>query len=126
MLKSHARALRRRAATPGYRPHRRRPRPVDLKAALDELYERYDIRRVRVDSGGILNGVLLRQELVDEVSMLVYPELVGGASPRSLFVAPDLTDAGGVIKLRLLEASSLRDGFVWLRYEIVSGRADVT
>ena len=92
---------------------------VDLADALAILYERYDVRQVRVDSGGILNGVLLRQGLVDEVSVLVYPELVGGVSPRSLFVAPDLTDSADVIKLRLLEASSLRDGFVWLRYDVV-------
>lgn len=98
---------------------------VDLKVALEELYERYGIRQVRVDSGGTLNGVLLRQGLVDEVSVLVYPELVGGVSPRSLFVAPDLTSGDGVIKLRLLKASSLRDGFVWLLYETVNAQADV-
>ncbi len=91
---------------------------VDLAEALAVLYERFGVRRLRVDSGGILTGVLLRQGLVDEVSILVYPELVGGVTPRSLFVAPDLTDGSGVIKLRLLEAAPLRDGFVWLRYEI--------
>ena len=99
---------------------------VALAVALAALYERYDIRQVRVDSGGILNGVLLRQGLVDEVSVLVYPELVGGVSPRSLFVAPDLTGGDGVIKLRLLETSSLRDGFVWLRYEIINAQAAAT
>ncbi len=99
---------------------------VDLAVALAVLYERYDIGQVRVDSGGILNGVLLRQGLVDEVSVLVYPELVGGVSPRSLFVAPDLTSGDGVIKLRLLEANLLRDGFVWLRYEIVNAQGAAT
>ncbi len=36
---------------------------------------------VRVDSGGALNGALLRAGLVDEISLLVHPVLVGDA-PR--------------------------------------------
>jgi 2,5-diamino-6-(ribosylamino)-4(3H)-pyrimidinone 5'-phosphate reductase len=34
---------------------------------------------VRVDSGGALNGALLRAGLVDELSLLVHPVLVGDA-----------------------------------------------
>ena len=40
---------------------------VDLKMALGELYSRYAVKVVRVDSGGTLNGLLLRQGLVNEV-----------------------------------------------------------
>ena len=40
---------------------------VDLRGALEELSARYQVQIVRVDSGGILNGVLLRAGLVDEV-----------------------------------------------------------
>ncbi len=52
--------------------------------------------------------------------------LHAGVSACSLFVAPDLSGGDGVIKLRLLEASPLCDGFVWLRYEIVNAQADAT
>ena len=51
---------------------------VDLREALKELNARHGVQLVRVDSGGILNGVLLRAGLVDEVSVLVNPSLVGG------------------------------------------------
>lgn len=50
---------------------------VDLRMALEELYSRYAVRVVRVDSGGTLNGLLLRQGLVSEVSVIIYPSLVG-------------------------------------------------
>src|SRR5450830_1939317 len=53
---------------------------VDMRAALEELNARYGIQTVRVDSGGVLNGVLLRAGLIDEVSILVHPALVGGTS----------------------------------------------
>jgi 2,5-diamino-6-(ribosylamino)-4(3H)-pyrimidinone 5'-phosphate reductase len=71
-----------------------------------------------VDSGGILNGVLLRAGLVDEVSLLVIPTLVGGESPRSFFVAPDVTSPGQVIPLRLVHFEQVQENLLWLRYEV--------
>lgn len=92
---------------------------VDLRTALEELGEHYGMRRVRVDSGGTLAGVLLRAGLVDEVSVLVNPALVGGTSARSMFVAPDLTSPEGVIPLKLLDVEKLRGDVVWLHYQVV-------
>jgi 2,5-diamino-6-(ribosylamino)-4(3H)-pyrimidinone 5'-phosphate reductase len=86
---------------------------------LEELNTRYGVKVVRVDSGGILNGVLLRAGLVDEVSVIVDPCLVGGTTPRSMFVAPDLTSAEGVLASRLIHVEPVRGDAVWLRYEVV-------
>jgi 2,5-diamino-6-(ribosylamino)-4(3H)-pyrimidinone 5'-phosphate reductase len=92
---------------------------VDLRAALEELNARYSVKTVRVDSGGILSGVLLRAGLVDEVSVLIGPCLVGGTTPRSMFVAPDLTSPEGVIPLKLIRVEAVRGDAIWLRYEVV-------
>lgn len=92
---------------------------VDLRAALLELSERYGITTVRTDSGGILNGVLLREGLVGELSLLLSPMLVGGTSPRSFYVAPDLTSEEKIIPLRLTHVENVEGDFVWLRYEVV-------
>ena len=92
---------------------------VDLRAALEELNARYGIKVVRVDSGGQLNGVLFRAGLVDEVSVIVDPCLTGGTTPRSMFVAPDLTSAEGIIPLKLVHVEAVRGDTVWLRYEVV-------
>jgi len=92
---------------------------VDLRAALEELNARYGVKTVRVDSGGILNGALLRAGLADEVSVLIGPCLVGGTTPRSIFVAPDLTSAEGVIPLKLIHMEAVRGDIIWLRYEVV-------
>jgi 2,5-diamino-6-(ribosylamino)-4(3H)-pyrimidinone 5'-phosphate reductase len=92
---------------------------VDLRAALEYLADRIGVKTVRVDSGGTLNGVLLRNGLVDEVSVLVSPYLVGGVTQKSLFRAPDLTEASGVIGLRLTGVEEVRDGVVWLKYAVL-------
>ncbi|MBN1148147.1 MAG: RibD family protein [Anaerolineales bacterium] len=92
---------------------------VDLKAALEALYERYGVRLVRVDSGGILNGALLRAGLVDEFSLLISPNLAGGQSPSSVFWATDLALSQEAIPLRLVHCERLEGDYVWLKYELV-------
>lgn len=95
---------------------------VDLGSALVELAGRYHVKTIRVDSGGTLNGILLRQDLVKEISVLIDPVLVGGASPKSIFNSPDLTSNEGVIKLKLIHFEKLKNDNIWLRYEIESKR----
>lgn len=92
---------------------------VDMRAALEELASRFGVKVMRADCGGTLNGVLLRAGLVDEVSLVVDPSLVGGTSPRSVFQAPDLDSLAGVIKLELLGLKRLEGGTVWLHYRVI-------
>ena len=56
---------------------------------------------------------------VDEVSVLIYPSLVGGIRPRSIFRAQDSTPLGGVISLKLMRLERLKGDIVWLSYDIV-------
>jgi 2,5-diamino-6-(ribosylamino)-4(3H)-pyrimidinone 5'-phosphate reductase len=91
---------------------------VDLRQALETLYAEYGIHTLRVDSGGALNGALLRAGLVDEVSLLIAPTLVGGESPQSMFVAPDVTSPEQAIPLHLAHFEQVGEGRLWLRYQV--------
>ena len=91
---------------------------VDLGAALAELRATYRIEQLRVDSGGILNGILLRAGLVDEIAVIINPCLTGGTTPRTFFVADDLPSRDGVISLSLQKVEELRDGYLWLQYKL--------
>jgi len=94
---------------------------VDLRDALEQLNRQFGTQRVRVDSGGILNGVLLREGLVDEISVIISPSLVGGTTPKTMYVAPDLESEDGVIGLALTHFEIIRDRYVWLRYKVQNG-----
>jgi len=59
----------------------------------------------------------LREGLVDEVSLLVHPELVGGARPETFFSGPPVPEASG--RLRLFKVQRVKGGLVWLRYRVV-------
>ncbi|NPV93493.1 MAG: RibD family protein [Firmicutes bacterium] len=91
---------------------------VDYRLALRELKARHGVKTIRVDSGGTLNGALLRAGLVDEVSVLFTPALGGGESSRSLYRAPDLESGEGIIPLELIQLERLNGGTAWLRYKV--------
>lgn len=92
---------------------------VDLKESLVRLASEHDVKVIRVDSGGTLNGALLRAGLIDEVSVLVQPQLIGGTTPSSLFRAEDLPADVSPTPLELISSRKLKRGTVWLRYRVL-------
>lgn len=86
---------------------------VMLAQALPWIGATFDIERILVDSGPILTHILLDHELVDEVSLLVHPTVVGDAGRRIL--------AGSQTKHRLdlLSATTLAYGVVHLHYRVL-------
>jgi 2,5-diamino-6-(ribosylamino)-4(3H)-pyrimidinone 5'-phosphate reductase len=92
---------------------------VDLAASLEILRDRYGIERVRADSGGTLNGVLLRLGLVDAVSLLVAPVLMGDDRSLPFYRAPGFPVTHSSTSLKLVQQERLEGDHLWLRYEVV-------
>jgi riboflavin biosynthesis pyrimidine reductase len=87
--------------------------------ALDALYER-GFRRLALTGGGGINGEFLREGLVDEISIVYAPLVVGGTSTPSIFDCPDLTSTEGITRVRLLKDGDVGQGAIWLHYEVVT------
>lgn len=89
---------------------------VDFGRAFALLAERYGVKRVLVDSGPTLGGVLLRAGLVDELSLLVHPAFAGAGAP-GLFdgLGPgSLAGAWAPVKAEALSGGCVR--LVWRAY----------
>jgi len=91
-------------------------RRVNLKKAYNALTEKYKISTIMVDSGPTLNGVLLDKGLIDEISLLVFPVLVGKKSDKLL---TQLNTGNHNVSLRLLDHEYLDKGLVSLRYQVL-------
>ena len=92
---------------------------VDMKKALEKLNQQYGIKSIRVDSGGILNGILLRQGLADEIHVLIHPELVGDKIENSIFIEENKNSLKSTIKLKLTHVDKLKKDIIWLKYKII-------
>jgi 2,5-diamino-6-(ribosylamino)-4(3H)-pyrimidinone 5'-phosphate reductase len=87
---------------------------VDVRKALDIANERYDFKLVVSDSGGVLNSILLEQGLVEEVSVVLNPEIVGRRG-TNLFRS---LEKGG-IQLELLRNEIVEKKYVHLVYRVL-------
>jgi riboflavin biosynthesis pyrimidine reductase len=93
---------------------------VDLGGALRLLAQRHRVRGVRVDAGGGLSAALLRAGLTDQLSIVIAPYLAASAitGPARLLTGPGCRDA---VALDLTAVERLRQGHVWLRYDVRKG-----
>ena len=58
---------------------------TDLRTGLEAVGREFGIRSVSVQGGGILNGALLSEGLIDELSLVVYPGIDGLSGVPSIF-----------------------------------------
>jgi 2,5-diamino-6-(ribosylamino)-4(3H)-pyrimidinone 5'-phosphate reductase len=88
---------------------------VNLKSALSYLSDKYKIKKIRSDSGGILNGILIEQGLANELSLFVSPFLVG---KNNIHLFGNLNLKNNNIKLELVKNEIIDQDYLLLVYKI--------
>jgi 2,5-diamino-6-(ribosylamino)-4(3H)-pyrimidinone 5'-phosphate reductase len=89
---------------------------VDIKQALEIANERYGFKLVVSDSGGILNSILLEKGLVEEISLVLTPEIVG-KNGTNLFRGVEKSG----IQLELIRNEIVEKKYVHLVYRVLKG-----
>lgn len=92
---------------------------IELHSALEQLNERFVVESILVDSGGSLNGALLRAGLVSEISVILHPTVVSGRATPTLFDSDALPELESNAKLKLTHLERLANDALWLKYFVV-------
>jgi 2,5-diamino-6-(ribosylamino)-4(3H)-pyrimidinone 5'-phosphate reductase len=66
---------------------------INFEYALDQLRNKWNVKRLLCEGGGELNDALFRAGLVNELHLTICPKIFGGDA------APTLADGGGHLKL---------------------------
>ncbi len=85
---------------------------VDYKQALRLLAKQYNAKTILTDTGKILNCILINEGLVDEISLLMHPVIVGKKQYTLL------SEVTGNTELELVNTKRLSGGKIWLTYKI--------
>jgi 2,5-diamino-6-(ribosylamino)-4(3H)-pyrimidinone 5'-phosphate reductase len=85
---------------------------VDLPEALALLAKTYQVKTIVTDTGRILGNLLLNQGLVDEISLLVHPVIVGKTT------YPMFSDINKNLDGTLVKCEQLEKQYIWLLYKM--------
>lgn len=94
---------------------------LDLKKLLEDLKEKYKVERLTIQSGGSLNGLFLRNDLLDYVNVVIAPLLVGGKDVPTLIDGEAISTKEELTKLKaleLIECNQLENSYIQLKYKV--------
>lgn len=96
---------------------------VDLNDVFRRFKSEFAIDRVTIQTGGTLNAHLLRQGLIDKVSIVIAPCLVGGVNTQGLIGGDSLHTQEDLLKIKALKLSNceiLENSYLHLQYDVVN------
>lgn len=94
---------------------------IDLADLLRKMKQDYKIARVTIQSGGTLNALWLRRGLIDNISVVIAPCLIGGLNTQSLIGGESLhseEDLTQIKALRLIKNETLKNSYIHLKYKV--------
>lgn len=96
---------------------------IDFVDVFRRFSEEFGIERVTVQTGGTLNATLLRLKLIDRVSIVIAPCLIGGKNTPSLVSGESLhteAELPHIKALKLTKIQQLKDNYVLLEYDVIN------
>lgn len=95
---------------------------LNFKRILQDI-AKYGCKKITIQSGGTLNATLLRNNLIDRLSLVLAPALIGGKNTPTLIDGESLRtqeDLKKIRALRLRKISKLKHSYIHLVYDVVN------
>lgn len=95
---------------------------LDLELVLKKLYKLFNIKRVRIDGGGHVNGSFLKAGLIDEFSLVLAPIADGTIGAPTVFEAEEGYGKRKATHFTLKSVKRVYKDFLWIRYQTIRGK----
>lgn len=96
-------------------------RVIDFEDLFAKFKSVYNIETLTIQSGGTLNAVLLKQDLIDYVSIVIAPCLIGGKNTPTMVDGPSFSASEqlkNIKALELLKCEPLENSYLHLTYKV--------
>lgn len=96
---------------------------IDFKNLFEKLKSNWGVNKVTIQTGGTLNSILLREGLIDHLSIVMAPCLIGGKDTSTLIDGESLHSENDLLKikpLKLIDCEKLKDSYLLLKYDVLN------
>jgi riboflavin biosynthesis pyrimidine reductase len=95
---------------------------LDLNLVLEKLHRLFDIKVVRIDGGGHVNGSFLKAGLIDEFSLVLAPVADGTIGAPTVFEAEKSYRNRKATQFTIKSVERIYEDFLWIGYQVVNDR----
>lgn len=95
---------------------------IDFTDLFENLKSEFEVDKMIIQTGGTLNSIFLRAGLIDHVSLVIAPALIGSKDTATLIDGESLHSIDELQKIKALylrEAKELKHSYLHLIYDIV-------
>ena len=96
---------------------------IDFIDVFRRFKEDFGIDKITIQTGGTLNAQFLRLGLIDRISIVVAPCLIGGKDTQSLIGGESLQtqeDLKKIKALKLIKCDVLENSYLHIQYEVIN------
>ncbi|MFX1574518.1 MAG: dihydrofolate reductase family protein [Promethearchaeota archaeon] len=96
---------------------------INLEDLFRKLKQDFNIEKISIQSGGTLNSLFLKHKLIDHISFIIVPCLIGGKdTPTSIDGAAPRTekDLYNIKALKLKDCQKLKHSYLHLMYDVIN------
>ena len=96
---------------------------IDFPDLFTMLKHVYGIPSLTIQTGGTMNAVLLRHKLIDHISIVIAPALIGGSNTSSLIDGESLHNAVDLVYIKALnlkKCDTLGNSYLHLQYDVIN------
>lgn len=91
---------------------------LDKGLVLHKLATLFNMERVMIGGGNVLNWSYIHSGLADEVSIVMSPIADGASDSQSLFITREPISKVQPVSFSLIDFKPLKDSTIWLRYKV--------
>ncbi|MDD2326137.1 MAG: dihydrofolate reductase family protein [Alphaproteobacteria bacterium] len=96
---------------------------IEFTDLFSKLKNDYGVNKLTVQSGGTLNTQFVRQGLIDHISIVIAPALIGGTNTPTLMDGESLHNLADLHKVRALKlkaCNKLDHSYLNLQYDVIN------
>ncbi len=98
------------------------PDKINFDNLFIKLKKEYKINKITIQSGGTLNATLLRKKLIDKVSLVIAPCLIGGNNTPTLIDGDCINTEKELLNIKALKLNKcevLKHSYLHLTYDVM-------